>query len=191
MWDCRIPYIRSDTGTAFLNVKDALQETFLPDLLKGDTSQIPGILVTSLPVKQSRIALLDLTQTEGANWMAPCVITGHLVSLLCRTVEFRSGDHDLLMEKGRDEIHWWNTKAKETALGEAHVATSTEGAHRIGWITRMGTWLSVLPSTVNGTGLWVQDWRDSCFLHYGIEPSNLPGNCDGCGAAFGICHILD
>ena len=49
----------------------------------------------------------------------------------------------------------------------------------------------VPPSTVDGTELGVQDWRDSLFLCYGTETPDLPYHCDGCGAAFTICHALD
>ena len=59
----------------FQPVEDALCDVFLPNLLKGATSKIPGRSVTSLPVKYSGIALPYPTQTNGANWMASCVIT--------------------------------------------------------------------------------------------------------------------
>ena len=49
----------------------------------------------------------------------------------------------------------------------------------------------MLPSTVNGTELGVQEWRDSLFLTYGIKPPDLLSHCDGCGAALSICHALE
>ena len=52
-------------------------------------------------------------------------------------------------------------------------------------------WLTVLPSTVNGTELGVQEWRDALFLRYGLEPLDLPSNCDVCDAKFSISHALD
>ena len=61
----------------------------------------------------------------------------------------------------------------------------------MGRILRTGLWLSVLPSTANGTELGAQEWRDSLFLRYGIEPPDLPDYCDGLGAAFSICHALE
>ena len=51
---------------AFQPVEDALHDAFLPALLKGGTYPISGRAVTSLPVKQSRIALPDPTETAGA-----------------------------------------------------------------------------------------------------------------------------
>ena len=36
-----------------------------------------------------------------------------------------------------------------------------------------------------------QEWRDALFLQYGLEPPDLPKICDGCNAAFSICHALN
>ena len=47
------------------------------------------------------------------------------------------------------------------------------------------------PSTVNGTELGAQEWRDAVFLHYGLEPPDLPKNCNGCNDRFSICHALN
>ena len=59
-------------------------------------------------------------------------------------------------------------------MGEARSAASNLDARRLGRIQRMGAWLSVLLSIVNGTELWVQECRESLFLSYGIAPSDLP-----------------
>ena len=110
---------------------------------------------------------------------------------LQRKTEFRAVDHALLMGEGRDKIRWQNAEATEMALGAAQDAASKAYTRRMGRITRMGLWLSVLPSTANGTELGAQEWRDSLFMRYGIEPPNLPDHCNRCGAAFSICHTLD
>ena len=47
------------------------------------------------------------------------------------------------------------------------------------------------PSTVNGTYLGTQEWRDVLFLRYGFEPPDLPTYCDRCQANFLISHALD
>ena len=47
------------------------------------------------------------------------------------------------------------------------------------------------PSTVNGTDLGSQEWRDALFLQYGLEPPDLPTYCDGYQAKFSISHALD
>ena len=37
----------------------------------------------------------------------------------------------------------------------------------------------------------MQEWRDSLFLRYGIDPPDLSEHCDGCGALSDICHVLN
>ena len=36
-----------------------------------------------------------------------------------------------------------------------------------------------------------QQWRESLFLRYGIEASDLPDHCNGCRAEFSIYHALE
>ena len=47
------------------------------------------------------------------------------------------------------------------------------------------------PSTVNGTEFGAQEWSDSLFLRYGINPPEFLSHCDICGAAFSVCQALD
>ena len=86
-----------DIGAVFQPVEDALREAFLPDLFKVATYQIPGRVITSMPVKQDSIDIPDLNQNAGSNWTTLCVITIHLVTALHGTAEFWSGDHAILM----------------------------------------------------------------------------------------------
>ena len=60
---------------AFRTVEDALHDAFILALFKGVISQIPGRVVTGMPVKQAGVALPDPTQTVRDNWTAYCVIT--------------------------------------------------------------------------------------------------------------------
>ena len=61
----------------------------------------------------------------------------------------------------------------------------------MGRIMLMGEWLSVIPSTVNVTKVWFQEWRDSLFLGYGIDPTDLPEHCDECVREFDIFNTLN
>ena len=71
--------LTQDIGTAFHSVEDMLRSTFLSDLIKGSTPQIPGKVVTVVPVNQAGVALPDSTQNNESNWLASCVITVHLI----------------------------------------------------------------------------------------------------------------
>ena len=152
--------------------------------------QIPGRAITGLTVKQSGIALSDPTWTVGGNWTASCVIPGHLVAALHGTAEFRSGNHAPLMGEGRENIRWRHGEEAENDLREAKATASKLDARRLGKIQHTGKWLLVLRSTVNGTELGAQEWRDSLFLSYGIKTPDLQPHCDSCGAAVYICNTM-
>jgi hypothetical protein len=51
-----------------------------------------------------------------------------------------------------------------------------------------GQWISVTPSTVNGTVLSAQEYRDAFLLRYGRCPGDLQPHCDGCGQKFSVRH---
>ena len=56
--------------------------------------------------------------------MASCVITGHLLAALRRTVKIRSGDHSFLIVEGRYDILRRHAEVEKTALGEVRAAAS-------------------------------------------------------------------
>ena len=58
-------------------------------------------------------------------------------------------------------------------------------------MTKTGACLTVQPPIVNGTELGGQEWHDTLFLRYGLEPPDLLMYCDGCQAKFSISHALD
>ena len=64
-------------------------------------------------------------------------------------------------------------------------------ARRMRRAAKTGAWLKVMLSTVNGTELGAQEWRDALFLRYGLDPPDLPTHCDECEARFTISHALD
>ena len=57
--------------------------------------------------------------------------------------------------------------------------------------TKTGDCLTVLPFTVNGMELGDQEWHNTLFLCYGMEPPDAPNHCGGCNAKFYISHSLD
>ena len=64
-------------------------------------------------------------------------------------------------------------------------------ARRLQQPTKTRAWLKVQLSTVYGTEMGVQEWRDTLFLRYGLEPPDLPTHYIGCQAKFSISHALD
>jgi hypothetical protein len=53
-----------------------------------------------------------------------------------------------------------------------------------------GQFLSVMPSTIHGTDLSADEFRDGIMYRYYMEPNNLQKSCDGCGAKFSLIHAV-
>ena len=77
------------------------------------------------------------------------------------------------------------------ALTAALKGPPIQQARRMQRAAKTRAWLTVMTSTVNGTELGAQEWRNSLFLRYGLDPPDLPKYWDGCKAQFSISHALD
>ena len=178
-------------GDAFGPVETPLKETFMPALFEGLGDGVPESRATRLPVKQAGPDLPDPSQTAPDKWTASCVITGHLVAALSGQVEFRTEDHLACLREGRTAVWRRGQRRAEEALTAALEGAPVLHARHLRQATKTGAWPTVHPSTVYGTELGSQEWRDALFLRYGLEPPELPTNCDGCQAKFSISHDLD
>ena len=76
-------------------------------------------------------------------------------------------------------------------LGEAMTAAPTLDVCQLRRGTNTGAWLTMLPSTVNGKELGDQEWGNSLFICYIIEPPDLPSHCYGYNSKFSIFDSLD
>ena len=178
-------------GDAFGPVEEEIETTFLPALFEGVGDGYPGRAITRLPVKQAGLALPDPTRTAPDNCQVSCVITGHLVSALRGQVTFRTADHAACLRDGRAAVRR-KSVAKTMASLETTIAGAPESVtRRLTRATKTGAWLTVQPSTVNGTELGAQEWRYASLLRYGLYPPDLPQYCDGCNTQFSIFHALN
>ena len=106
-------------GTAFSSVEEALQDVFLPAFFRGLTEGLPTRVNTRLPVNQVGLAIPDQFQTAPENWMASCVITGHLVAALRGQNTFRTADHMSCLRGGRLAVRHRGELRAEAALTAA------------------------------------------------------------------------
>jgi hypothetical protein len=51
-----------------------------------------------------------------------------------------------------------------------------------------GAWLTAMPSQINDTELFAMEFRDELRMRFGLQPNNLPEQCDGCIAQFSVDH---
>ena len=177
-------------GDAFGPMEEEIVKAFLPEIFEGVEDGYLGREINRLPVKQAGMALPDLTRTAPENWQASCVITGYLVSALRGQVPFRTADHAACLQIGRAAFRWQNM-AKAMASPETTIAGAPAVVTcRLQRATKTGAWMTMQPSTVNGSELGAQEWQDAAFLRYGLEPPDLPKYCDGYNSRFLICHSL-
>ena len=113
------------------------------------------------------------------------------MSALRGQVPFRTADHAACLQDGRAAVRRQNVAKAMVSLETSISRAPVEVTRQLRRATKTGAWLTVQPSTVNGTELGAQEWRDAAFLRYGLEPPDLPKHCNGCNTKFSICHALD
>ena len=178
-------------GDAFGPVEVVLKEILVPALFQSLREGFLDRGVTCLPVQQVGLALPNPSQTAPENWTASCVIIGHLVLALRGQVEFQTADHLACLRAGRTAVRRRGQIRAEEALTVALEEGLVLHARRLRRAEKTGAWIILQPSTVNGTDLGDQEWRDALFLRYDLEPPDLPTYCDGCQAKFSISHTPD
>ena len=54
-------------------------------------------------------------------------------------------------------------------------------AQRVDRVSKTGSWLTTMPSALNGTMLTSEEFCDNLALRFGLTPAGLPTKCR-CGA---------
>ncbi len=186
-----IQRVIDDIGDCFFELEDAITNIFLPALygesLKDCTYRRK---LSALPVKFAGLAIPDPTAFSEENFEASTLACSHLLAAFQGTESFSSTDHKAVRTAVGAELKSRRTvkldSALETILGELDCDTR----RTILQGKETGQWLSVMPSTLNGTELSAQEFRDALLLRHARTPGDLPSHCDGCGAKFDVRHAL-
>ena len=96
----------------------------------------------------------------------------------------------MLLRDDLGEIRRCHVQDAQMVPEEAMTTAPALDACRMRRGTNIRAWLTVFPSTVNGTDTNNQEWRDDLFINYGIDPTDLPSHCDSCNTKNYICHFL-
>jgi hypothetical protein len=179
-------------GPEFQNVELALSRTFLPTLF-GDNydEDDPRRKISCLPVKWAGLAIPDPTSSADSNYNASILLCSHLLAAFRGVDEFRSADHLAVIAEVKAELKLRNQAKYESAMTSLTSKLSCDNRRTIIRGQETGQWLSVLPSTVNGTELSAAEFRDALLLRYARSPPDLPSHCDGCLQKFSIRHALE
>jgi len=179
-------------GDNFTNVAEAISQLFLPALFNDELEDgDPRHLLAGLPVKHAGLAIPNPTQSAEKNFEASTLITSHLTAALRGVEVFRSAAHASVVSRVKAELKERNKVFNDSKLNQIASQLPCDDRRTILRGKDTGQWLSVLPSTVNGTELSAQEFRDSLCLRYARTPGDLPKSCDGCGQKFSIRHALE
>jgi hypothetical protein len=175
----------------FHQVEAAVTKSFLPALL-GDKTATPAALreVIALSVRRAGMGIPDPSRTADRQYSASKEVTAQLTASLVKrerlgTATYLAGSADAR----KDTRKKWQEE-EEAAFQRITSAASKTTARQMTRSRDTGTWLTVMPSTLNGTELSADEFRDSLRLRLGLSPIALPKRCEGCGDRFTVEHAM-
>jgi hypothetical protein len=116
----------------------------------------------ALPVKHAGIAIPNPTTSARGNFMASTVVCGHLVAALRERVQFNGAEHKSVIKEGRAAIKINLTVVHDNEFLLRPLPPEKKRIIERG--QRTGAWISVQPSTINGTELSAEEFRDVTHL---------------------------
>jgi hypothetical protein len=184
-----------DIGDEFSDLWKAISETFLSalygDELEVDQTLDPRISLAILPVKFSGLALPDPTVSAKENYDSSVLASSHLTAAMRGVDEFRTADHTATHRSTTSEVRTRKRAKNDSDLTSIISKLNCDLRRTILRGKETGQFLSVMPSTINGTELSAVEFRDALLLRIGRSPGDLRSHCDGCGQKFSIGHGLE
>jgi hypothetical protein len=181
-----------DIGGKFPDVEKELFQNFLPalfdDVIDGDD---PRLKLACLPVKHAGLSLPNPVLSAATNYKASILSSSPILAAFRGVEEFRSADHVSVVGEVRKELKHRMKLSNDMDLASIIDKLPCDDDRTILRGKDTGQWLSVPPSTVNGTELSAQEFRDSILLRYARTPADLPTHCDGCDQKFSVRHALE
>jgi hypothetical protein len=192
VWQFIIQRVIDDIFDCFFDVEAAIADIFLPALYREtlkDCSYRRNL--SALPVKFAGLALPNPSASSEGNYEASTLVCSHILAAFRGTESFSSADHQSLCKAATAEIkaRWSDKQDLTLSTVLADLDCGTRRTILRGKET--GLWLSIKPSTLNGTELSAQEFRDALLLCHARTPGDLQSHCDGCGVKFDVCHALE
>ena len=178
-------------GESFPAIEQEMSQTFLPALFDDVIEGNPRRELACLPIKFAGLSLPDPVESADWNYQASILSSTHILSAFRGVQEFSSADHSSSVREVRREIKKRTLMMNEVSLEGIVEGLQCDERRTILRGRDTGQWLSVPPSTVNGTELSAQEFRDSLLLRYARTPADLPTHCDGCAQKFSVRHALE
>jgi hypothetical protein len=125
------------------------------------------------------------------NYEASIHLCSHILAAFRGVDVFQSIDHLKVIREVKSELKLCSAANNESSLNDLASKMSCNKRRTILRGKETGQWLSVLPSTVNGTIISAQEFRDALLLGYTHCPPDLPIQCNGCQQKFSVHHALE
>jgi hypothetical protein len=154
-------------GDLFVPIEEALKKHFFPELAgKVDISEVSRELFAS-PVKFAGMAIPNPITSAEINYGDSTLVCSHLIRALRGQEAFSPSKH---RETRTAVMHACNDR-KEEEYESKFIEISREWDVLKKRLT--GTWLTILPTFINGTELAGHVWRDSTPYQHWACPSNV------------------
>jgi hypothetical protein len=137
------------------------------------------------------MAIPDPTKSAPSNYEASTCVNTHIIAALKGTEPFSALIHVATIKEVRTELTGRKKAIDGSALKAVLSKKPCDLNRAVARGKKTGQWLSVMPSTVNGTFLLDEEFKGAIHLRYGRAPGDLLSHCDGCGQKLGVQHTLD
>jgi hypothetical protein len=175
----------------FAPLEKAIREDFLPALLgeKGPVSEELR-LITTLATKAAGIAIYDPCRTASPNYEASVQITQPLTLSLENNTVLNIPDYQSTAagERAAAKVSRFHADLKIFEEICENLKDNEDEKRRLKRTKETGIWLSVFPSTLNGTDLSRDEFRDNIRIRLGLAPKGTEIECDGCGKPWSLAH---
>ena len=95
-----------------------MDKSFLPELFKRSTTQVPLQGIILLPVKQVGLEILNLNLSAWDNWTSSCVVMVNLVTAIHGRTYFKLVDQSIILQEFQGEIRRRHVQDSKTELKE-------------------------------------------------------------------------
>eukprot|EP00957_Ditylum_brightwellii_P079271 6028207-Ditylum_brightwellii.AAC.2 len=137
--------------------------------------------LTYLPVKQSRIGVLNPCQGTALDQATYLDSTTHLVKDIMGDMDSKLEVHETTMETGRAGGIARKDREYKRSRGEVEEHYTGNQKQCINQVAKcLDHWTSVTPHTPNKYVLVKDKFQDMILLQYNIIPKDLLQSCNGC-----------
>ena len=180
-----------DTADLLVPLDEVINTHFIPALIGRQSVCDTERQLLALPTRPGGLGLTVPSKTALFEHTSSLKVTAPLTALIVQqrpiySVETITNQRRMKLEVTQMRRDQENTTAEELML---ELSAQQKRAMELGKEKGASSWLSALPIEDHGFALHKVDFRDTLFLRYGWQPSNLPSRC-ACGASFTMEHAL-